>query len=262
MPVGRACATIGRMAFRTSRLVAVLAVGGLACGRTELMLGTDTEGGPGSTGGTVSTTVTAGLDTGGFDTGRPTSGFDSGGPITVTATFTTGFDSGVLDTGFDEVTGFPGTSSITSGVTTEIDETGFPGTSGGPGTATTNGSESGGGTTDGGTTGVGTTDGGTTEGGTTGGSTTGGDPTCQDAIACVIDCGGASPECIGQCNDELDPGDNDAFIDFESCIIFACFANDSCEFGGFDQPECVACRVDGQTDPAPLGCDDEAALCT
>jgi hypothetical protein len=242
----------------------VLALGGLACGRTELMLATDTELGPESS--TVSATVTAGLDTGSFDTGRPDGGFDSG---SITVTFTSGFDSGVFDTGFDEVTGFPGTS-ITSGVTTEIDETGFPGTT--ATTTTTNGTDTGVGTTDGGTTEPGTTsagttdggttDGGTTDGGTTDGGTTGGDPTCQDAVDCVIACGGASPGCIGQCNDGLTPEDDDAFTDFETCIIFACFGNGSCDFGGFDEPACVACRVDGQTDPAPLGCDDEAALCT
>jgi hypothetical protein len=120
----------------------------------------------------------------------------------------------------------------------------------------------GGGDVDGGTTDGGTTDGGTTDGGTTDGATTGDDPTCLDAVDCVLACGGPSPACIGQCNDGLTPDENNAFIDLETCIILACFGNGSCNFGGFDDPACVACRVDGQNDPAPLGCDDEALLCT
>jgi hypothetical protein len=275
---------MARMTWPTAWLAAVLALGGLGCGRTELILaGANTE--TGSEGSTASTGGTTGhdtgrLDTGGFDTGRPTTGFDSGsfdtgrpttghdsgGPITVTATFTTGFDTGVPDSGFD--------SMPESG----FEETGFPGTTSGPSTTsgsetstttttTTNGSD-----TDGGTTSVGTTDGGTTDGGSTsmgttdggttdGGGTTGGDPTCLDAVDCVIACGGASPACIGQSNDGLSPGDNAAFNDLEGCIIFACIFNGACGFGGFDSPECIACRIDGQLDPALLDCDDEAMSC-
>ena len=277
------------MAWRTARLVTVLALGGVACGRTELILAVDTEASS-SGGGTAGTGATRGLDTGGFDTGgldtgRPTTGFDTGGPITFTGTFTsgfdTGFDTGVPDSGFD------------SHLDTGLEETGFPGTTGGPVTSTsetatttigtdtdggttsvgttdggtTDGGTTSVGTTDGGTTSAGTTDGGTTSGGTTagestdGGTTDGGGVTCLDAVECVIDCGGASFSCIGQCNDDLSPGDNAAFNDLETCIIFACLFNGSCGFD-FDAPECVTCRVDGQNDPAPLGCDDEAALCT
>lgn len=269
---------MARMAWRNARLATVLALGGLACGRTEWVAmdaGTETASGTAGTSG-----ATVGLDTGGFDTGRPTSGVDTGGPISVTVTFTTGFDSGVLDTGFDEVTGFPGTSStITTGVTTEIDETGFPGT-GGTTTGTsetsttttttttatsgpdTDGGTTSGGSTDGGTTSGGSTDGGTTSGGTTdGGTTGGGDLTCLDAVDCVLGCGGASFSCIGQCNDGLTPEDAAAFNDLETCIIFACIFNGSCGFD-FGSPGCVACRIDGQLDPATLACDDEAAACT
>lgn len=120
-----------------------------------------------------------------------------------------------------------------------------------------------GGITDGGTTSSApdgeTTSGGTTDGETTDGETTGGDYTCLDAVDCVLDCGGASFTCIGQCNDDLSPPDNAAFNDLETCIIFACIFNGSC---GFDSPGCVACRIDGQLDPATLACDDEAAECT
>jgi hypothetical protein len=299
---------MARMAWRMTRLAAVLALGGVACGRTELLvLATDAETGNDSTSGGLD-----GFDTGGLDTGRPTSGLDTGGPITVTDTFTTGFDTGVFDTGVLD-TGFP----VTTGVTTEIDETGFPVTTSGVETSTSGGMETdgettsggstdggttSGGTTDGGTTSVGTTDGettgggttdggttsggttagsttdggttsvgttdgettdggGTTDGGTTDGETTGGDLTCLDAVDCVLACGGASFSCIGQCNDGLSPQDNAAFNDLETCIIFACVVNGSCGFD-FDEPDCVACRVDGQLDPAPLACDDEAAACT
>ena len=234
-------------------------------------MGTDTDAGSGSsTGGPVGFDSVADLDSGGFDTGRPTTGLDTGGPITFTTSPDTGLDTGpvVLDTGFDDV--------LDTGFETETFET----TSGGPGTttstsetststttATSGGTDSGGGTTDGGTTSGGTTDGGTTSGGSTEGGTTdggstdgGGDTTCLDAVDCVLACGGASFGCIGQCNDDLSPADNTAFNDLETCIIFACFFNGSCGFD-FGSPECVACRVDGQLDPALLSCDDEAALC-
>ena len=271
------------MAWRTARLATMLAFGGLACGRTELILATDTEAG--SSGGSLGTGATVVLDTGDFDTGRPTTGLDTGGldtsgPITTTATFTTGADTIVFDTGFDDVldtgfedTGFPGTTTGEPGTSTSDTATTSPttGSSDTDGGTTSGGSSDGGtttsgGTTDGGTTSDVTTDGGTTDGGTTSGTTTdggttGGDFTCLDAVDCVLDCGGASFSCIGQCNDGLSPQDNAAFNDLETCIIFACLFNGSCGFD-FDAPGCVACRIDGQLDPATLACDDEAAACT
>jgi hypothetical protein len=265
---------MANMAWRRARWIVVLALGGLACGRTELLpLVAETE--LGSTSGTATTD-----SSGGVDTGRPTTGLDSSGAGTTTIAVTTGFDSGVLDTGFDVFDGFDSVfeesgSSTTRGPGTSTSETATTAT-------TTDGTTSDGGTTNGGTTEMGTTDGGTTtnsgttdvsttnsgttdgsttDSGTTDSGTTGGDPTCQDAVDCVLDCGGASFTCIGQCNDGLSPADDAAFNDLETCIIFACFFNGSCGFD-FEAPGCVACRVDGQLDPAPLGCDDEALLCT
>lgn len=93
-------------------------------------------------------------------------------------------------------------------------------------------------------------------------SSSGGDPTCQDAVDCVIACGGASPFCINLCDDGLSPADEGAFDALQFCIILGCFLNGSCAPGSFGSPSCVACRLDGQLDPAALGCADEAAACT
>ena len=181
----------------------------------------------------------------------------------MTVTFTTGADTGPLDSGPGPVSTTTGPVSTTTGSTSTT--TGSTSTTTGPVTTTDPTEGTGGatdaGSTDGGTT-SGTTDGGTTDGGTTDGGTTGGDPTCQDAVECVIACGGPSPGCINMCDDGLSPGDAVDFQVLQGCIILGCIFNGSCVPGSFDDPACVMCRLDGQLDPSTVGCESEAMACT
>ena len=95
---------------------------------------------------------------------------------------------------------------------------------------------------------------------TTSTTETGGD-TCADAAQCLIDCGDFSQMCIGDCTSELDQMEAGNLFSLQICAIQACFFAGQCPINNFNDPACIACRLDVNGDPSGFGCDAEGQAC-